>query len=52
MNAEGCVRVEQTQNAIGMPTQCGMTHPYKCNFADFPSWYWEHSEGRGPGKCS
>ena len=52
LDASGaCVRVEQTQNNVGAPA-CGMTKSYKCAFVDFPSWYWQHSEGRGPGKCS
>jgi len=34
------------------PMACGATEPYKCIFADYPAWYWEHSAGIGPGKCS
>lgn len=47
-----CKHLAQTLNSPGDPAQCGKTEPYKCNFGDFPSWYWRASEGRGPGRCS
>mmetsp|Transcript_10632 Transcript_10632/g.14679 ORF Transcript_10632/g.14679 Transcript_10632/m.14679 type:complete len:334 (-) Transcript_10632:280-1281(-) len=45
-----CKPVEQTQN-VGMEVGCGETEPFKCKFEDFPSWYWAHPQGKGPGKC-
>jgi len=45
-----CVKVEQTQN-VAETVGCGKTEPFKCQFADYPSWYWSNPLGKGPGKC-
>lgn len=45
-----CIKIDQTQN-VADEVRCGKTEPYKCPFADFPSWYWFDEQGKGPGKC-
>lgn len=45
-----CITVSQTAN-VAEKVGCGKTEPFKCKFADFPSWYWPHSKGKGPGAC-
>jgi len=51
LDADGkCKTVEQTNN-VAETLGCGKTEPFKCEFADFPAWYWSHANGKGPGKC-
>jgi len=51
LDADGkCKTVEQTNN-IAEEVGCGDTEPWKCEFEDFPAWYWSHAGGKGPGKC-
>lgn len=45
-----CQELQQTNN-VGLEVGCGATEPFKCDFDDFPSWYWNHSLGKGPGLC-
>lgn len=50
LGADGsCKSIKQTENVA--EEGCGDTPPYKCAFEDFPSWYWSHPQGKGPGKC-
>ena len=47
-----CLGVDQTNNvAPGMAQGKGRTPSFKCEFQDFPAWYWAHKAGRGPGRC-
>lgn len=46
-----CVTVDQTYNEAASAMACGKTRPDKCEFEDFPAWYWASSKGQGPGKC-
>merc|ERR1711920_27175 len=46
-----CVTVDQTDNEAANAMSCGKTVPFKCEFEDFPAWYWPSSKGRGPGNC-
>jgi len=50
-SAGKCKRVDQTNN-VALKVGCGKTTAFKCNFTDFPAWYWRHSDGAGPGKCA
>lgn len=45
-----CKSVKQTQN-VAEEVDCGKTEPFYCSFENFPSWYWSHPKGKGPGKC-
>ena len=44
-----CKSVSQT---VHVSSACGATGPHRCNFADYPAWYWAHSRGTGPALCS
>lgn len=46
-----CVSIGQTDNSVTESVVCGKTPPVKCDFDDFPSFYWPHSLGKGPGTC-
>lgn len=51
LNSDGkCKMVEQTNN-VAEKVGCGDTKPFKCDFENFPAWYWAHASGKGPGKC-
>jgi len=50
-SGSGTCTILQTQNVVDV-LKCGRTPAYKCNFKDFPAWYWPNPEGRGPGLCS
>lgn len=50
-SGSGTCTILQTQN-VADALKCGRTPAYKCNFRDFPAWYWPSPEGRGPGRCS
>lgn len=47
-----CISIGQTDNQYADSIDCGATTKYKCNFTDYPDWYWEHASGKGPGLCS
>lgn len=51
IEGDGSCTIEQTRN-VGEAVNCGRTPAYKCNFSDFPAWYWAHKGGKGPGKCA
>jgi len=52
LNADGsCVEIKQTNNDVSEVADCGETEASKCEFDDYPSWYWACSKGMGPGKC-
>jgi len=51
IGADGtCSGVKQTNN-VADSAGCGETPPVKCDFDRYPSWYWSHSSGKGPGQC-
>merc|ERR1712113_781754 len=35
-----CTSLSQTSNTAYDTLGCGKTEPYKCEFADYPAWYW------------
>mmetsp|Transcript_84812 Transcript_84812/g.154621 ORF Transcript_84812/g.154621 Transcript_84812/m.154621 type:complete len:336 (+) Transcript_84812:39-1046(+) len=47
IESDGTCTIQQTRNLM----QCGETPAYKCDFEDFPAWYWAHKDGKGPGRC-
>jgi len=49
-NSGKCKVIDQTAN-VAKTVGCGKTEPYKCEFDDYPAWYWPHADGKGPGKC-
>ena len=46
----GCSGVEMPEN-VAEAVNCGQTHPWHCEFDNYPGWYWQHAEGAGPGQC-
>lgn len=50
ISGNSCV-IKQTNNVAQKTVDCGDTPAFKCNFSDYPSWYWNHTAGEGPGRC-
>jgi len=46
-----CLSISQTDNRAMEKADCGNTTRFRCNFDDFPSWYWPSSLGKGPARC-
>jgi len=51
-DAQGrCVSIDQTDNSAMESADCGVTEPFRCNYAQNPMWYWPNPEGSGPDDC-